>query len=80
MFDIPPIFRLIKEESNASWQEMYKVFNMGHRMEIYAKKEVSNKIIDIASSFDLDAKIIGYVEKSNNKKLTIQSPDGLIVY
>ena len=80
MFTIPPIFDLIKKESNISWREMYKVFNMGHRMELYVKKEVSDTIIDLAKSFDLDAQIIGYVEKSDSKKLTIKSPEGLIVY
>jgi len=80
MFNIPPIFDLIKKESNISWREMYKVFNMGHRMELYVKKEVSDTIIDLAKSFDLDAQIIGYVEKSDSKKLTIKSPEGLIVY
>ena len=59
---------------------MYKVFNMGHRMELYVKGEVADSIIDIANSFNLDAQVIGYVEKLNGKKLTITSPEGLIVY
>ena len=80
MFDVPPLFSLIKKESNTSWKEMYQVFNMGHRMELYLKKDVANKIIDIAKSFNLEAKIIGYVEKSNAKKLTIKSPGGTLVY
>ena len=80
MFEIPPIFNLIKQESNASWKEMYKVFNMGHRMEIYLNQDVAQKIITVSKSFNLDAKIIGYVEKSNRKKLTIHSPEGVISY
>ena len=80
MFPIPPLFDLIKKESNASWKEMYKVFNMGHRMELYLNKDVSDAIIAIAHSFGLDAQVIGYVEKSDRKQLTIQSPEGLIKY
>ena len=80
MFSVPPIFNLIKQESSASWQEMYQVFNMGHRMELYVKKEVASSIIDLASSFNLDAQIIGFVEKSDSKKLTIQAPDKILVY
>ena len=80
MFIVPPIFNLIKQESSASWEEMYQVFNMGHRMELYVKKEVANSIIDVASSFNLDAQIIGFVEESSNKKLTIHAPDKILVY
>ena len=80
MFKIPPIFDLIQQESQASWREMYRVFNMGHRMELYLNKDVSQEIISIANSFNLDAQVIGYVEKSDCKKLTIDSPGGKIVY
>ena len=80
MFPVPPIFDLIKKESGVSWKEMYKVFNMGHRMELYVKGEVADSIIDIANSFNLDAQVIGHVEKLNGKKLTIHSPEGLIEY
>ena len=80
MFPIPPIFQLIKNESNVSWEEMYKVFNMGHRMELYLNKDVSKEIIAIAKAFNLDAQIIGYVDKSSKKELTIKSPDRLIRY
>ena len=80
MFPIPPIFQLIKNESNVSWEEMYKVFNMGHRMELYLNKDVSKEIIKIAKSFNLDAQIIGYVDKSSTKELTIKSPERLIRY
>ena len=80
MFSVPPVFELIKKESQTNWREMYKVFNMGHRMELYVQKEFSNDILDIAKQFNLDAQIIGYVEKSNGKKLTIESPEGSITY
>ncbi|MAZ58273.1 MAG: phosphoribosylformylglycinamidine cyclo-ligase [Flavobacteriales bacterium] len=80
MFSVPPIFDLIKQESAASWREMYQVFNMGHRMELYVKKEVASSIIDVASSFNLDAQIIGFVENSSVKKLTIHAPDEILVY
>ena len=80
MFPVPPIFDLIKHESNTSWKEMYKVFNMGHRMELYLNKDIAKDIIAIANSFNLDAKVIGYVSSSESKKLTIQSPEGEIVY
>ena len=80
MLPIPPVFDLIKNESGTDWREMYKVFNMGHRMELYTKKDCANSILEIANSFNLDAQIIGYVEQSNGKKLTIKSPNGLIVY
>ena len=80
MFPVPPIFDLIKHESNTSWKEMYKVFNMGHRMELYLNKDVAKDIIAIANSFNLDAQVIGHVSSSESKKLTIQSPEGKIVY
>ena len=80
MFEIPPLFELIKKESNAKWSEMYKVFNMGHRMEIYTKPSLSNEIISLSKSFGLDAKVIGYVEKSHKKKLTIETPEIKVVY
>jgi len=80
MFSVPPIFDLIKKESNVSWNEMYKVFNMGHRMELYLKNDIAKDVISIAKTFNLDAQIIGCVKKSSSKKLTIQSPDGPIIY
>ena len=80
MFPVPPLFDLIKQESAASWREMYQVFNMGHRMELYVKKEVASSIIDVASSFNLDAQIIGFVENSSGKKLTIHAPDEILIY
>ena len=80
MFDIPPLFKLIKDESNTDWQEMYKVFNMGHRMELYVSSEIAEDIISISKSFNVDAKIIGRVEKFNGKKLTISSEFGNFIY
>ena len=80
MFTVPPIFDLLKKESDIPWKEMYKVFNMGHRMELYVQEDIANSIISIANSFNVDAQIIGYVEKSQKKKLTIKSPDGIISY
>jgi len=80
MLSIPPIFQLIQEESKTSWKEMYKVFNMGHRMEIYCKQTIAQQIIDIAQSFKVDAQIIGHVENSPTKQLTIRSPKGIFRY
>ena len=80
MFDLPPIFKLIKEESNTDWKEMYKVFNMGHRMELYVPESISEDIISISNSFNVEAKIIGRVEGSDNKKLTIISEYGEFTY
>ena len=80
MFEVPPLFKLIQEQSNTSWKEMYQVFNMGHRMELYLKRDVASDIIKIANSFNLDAQVIGFVEKSNSKKLTIHSPEGQLIY
>ena len=70
MFDLPPLFRLIQEESGTEWKEMYKVFNMGHRMELYVSKEIAQDIITISESFNVDAKVIGRVEGFEGKKLT----------
>jgi phosphoribosylformylglycinamidine cyclo-ligase len=80
MFDVPPLFKLIQNQSGTSWQEMYKVFNMGHRMEIYLPKELAQNIIDISKSYNVDAKIIGRVEESETKKLTIKSQFGEFIY
>ena len=71
---------MIQEESGTSWKEMYKVFNMGHRMEIYIPKEFASGVIDICSSFDIDAQIVGRVEESSAKKLTISSEMGEFEY
>ena len=80
MFDIPPLFNLIKNESKTSWEEMYKVFNMGHRMEIYIDPKHLDSIIEICKEFNLEAKQIGRVEFAYSKKLTISSEVGEFVY
>ena len=80
MFDIPPLFNLIQNESKTSWEEMYKVFNMGHRMEIYIDPKHLDSIIEICKEFNLEAKQIGRVEFAYSKKLTISSKMGEFVY
>ncbi len=80
LFPAPPLFKLIQEESQTSWQEMYKVFNMGHRMELYVPKEIANDIIAISQSFNIDARIIGRVESAEVKKVTIRSEFGEFAY
>lgn len=80
LFDIPPLFKLIRKESFTDWKEMYKVFNMGHRMELYIDQTLAADIIDIAKGFNVDAKIIGRVEAYSGKKLTIKSENGDYVY
>lgn len=80
MFDIPPLFKIIKEESNTSWSEMYKVFNMGHRMELYVPEEIAQNIIDIAKSFNIEGKIIGRCESAPKAHLTIKSEFGEFEY
>ncbi len=80
LFDLPPVFKLIQKESGTSWKEMYQVFNMGHRMEIYTDKSTADKIIDISNSLNIEAKIVGRVENSKNKKLTISSSYGTFEY
>ena len=80
MFTVPPLFKMIQEESNTDWKEMYKVFNMGHRMELYVDESLASEIIKISKSFNIDAKIIGKVESSSNKKLTILSEFGKFIY
>ena len=80
LFDVPPLFRLIQKESKTPWDEMYKVFNMGHRFEIYIKKEFASEIINISKSFGVDAKVVGYCEKYKGKKLTITSEFGKFEY
>ena len=80
MFDIPPLFKLIQEQSKTDWKEMYQVFNCGHRMEIYTSPEIAEDIIKISKSYQVDAKIIGRVEASDVKKLTIKSDYGVFEY
>ena len=80
LFPVPPLFELIKKESDTSWKEMYKVFNMGHRMELYVSPDCFEEIINISKSFGVDAKIIGRVEQSAQKKLSIISDNGSYIY
>ena len=80
LFDCPPVFELIKNESGTDWKEMYEVFNMGHRMEIYLPESVAEKVIAISRSFNIDAQIVGRVEASSSRKLTISSQWGIFKY
>ena len=80
MFPVPPLFRIIQEESGTNWEEMYKVFNMGHRMEVYIPEEYANDIISISESFNVQAKIVGHVEASERTSLTISSEHGDFSY
>ena len=80
LFDIPPVFNLIQKESGTNWREMYQVFNMGHRLEIYTDANTADEIIGICDSFSLDAKIIGRVEENSTNKLTIKSSKGHFNY
>lgn len=80
LFEIPPLFKVIQEESKTDWKEMYKVFNMGHRMEIYIPQQYAQDIINISKSFGVDAQIVGRVEKYNGNKLTIKSTFGTYEY
>ncbi|ARS37117.1 AIR synthase related protein [Pontibacter actiniarum] len=80
LFPVPPLFRIIQEQSHTDWKEMYKVFNMGHRLEIYLPEEHAQDLIDISQSFGVDAQIIGRVEKSKGNELTIKSKYGEFHY
>ena len=80
LFEIPPLFDIIQKESGTSWQEMYKVFNMGHRYELYVSEDKALDIISIANSFGIDAKIVGYCTENIGKKLTITSDKGVFEY
>lgn len=80
LFPIPPLFKLIQEQSKTDWKEMYQVFNCGHRMEIYVSQELADDIIAISKSFNVDAQIVGRVEASETKKLTINSEFGTFEY
>jgi putative phosphoribosylformylglycinamidine cyclo-ligase len=79
MFPVPPLFKLIHDESGTDWEEMYQVFNMGHRMEIYVRPEIAEKVIAISKSFNIDARIIGHIEEGQ-RSLTIQSEYGTYNY
>ncbi|PHS01330.1 MAG: phosphoribosylformylglycinamidine cyclo-ligase [Leeuwenhoekiella sp.] len=80
MFELPPLFKLIQEESNTEWREMYQVFNMGHRMELYVDPKIADQIIKISESFNIPAQIVGRVEASDRKQLTIKSTFGTFTY
>ncbi len=80
LFACPPLFRMIQEESGTGWQEMYKVFNMGHRFEIYTDEQTAAHLIELAQSFNIDAKVIGYVKSSDQKEVTIRSEFGEFHY
>lgn len=80
LFPIPPLFKLIQEQSKTDWKEMYQVFNCGHRMELYVSPEIAQTIIDISKSFNVDAQIVGRAEASETKKLTIKSEFGVFEY
>jgi len=79
MFDVPPLFKMIKEESGTDWREMYQVFNMGHRMEVYVSDEDAQAVIDISRSFNIDAQIVGHIDEGR-KSLTIKSEYGTFEY
>jgi phosphoribosylformylglycinamidine cyclo-ligase len=80
LFPVPPLFKMIHDESGTEWKEMYKVFNMGHRMEIYTDEETANGIIEIAKSFNVDAQIIGHVEAHQGPQVTVSTENGTYIY
>jgi phosphoribosylformylglycinamidine cyclo-ligase len=80
LFPVPPLFELIQSQSGTDWQEMYKVFNMGHRMEIYLPERYAAQVIDIANSFGVEARIVGHVEDAPANSLTIKSDKGTFTY
>ena len=80
LFAVPPLFKLIQEQSQTDWREMYQVFNCGHRMELYVAQEIAQNIIEISQSFGVEAQIVGRVEASESKKLTIKSEFGVFEY
>ena len=80
MFALPPLFRMIQESSGTDWKEMYKVFNMGHRLEVYLPEEFADQVIEISKSFGIDAQIVGRVEASDHTHLTIKSEKGTFEY
>ena len=80
LFPVPPLFRIIREQSGTDWQEMYKVFNMGHRMEVYLAPEHAQEVIDISRSFGIDAQEVGYVTAAEKNRLVIESEFGRFEY
>ena len=79
-FDVPPLFDIIQKESKTSAKEMYQVFNMGHRLELYVPPSIASKIISISNEFNVEAKVVGRVESSNTRKLTLKTPKGEFIY
>ena len=80
LFDVPPLFKVIQQQSGTDWKEMYKVFNMGHRLEIYVPEPIASDIIDVARHFEIDAQVIGRVEKAPRRKVTVKSEFGEFTY
>jgi len=80
LFEVPPLFSLIQNESNTSWREMYQVFNMGHRFELYVPEEVVDDLIEISESFNVQAQVVGHVESASTKELLIQTAMGSFEY
>jgi phosphoribosylformylglycinamidine cyclo-ligase len=80
LFEVPPLFKMIREQSNTNWKEMFQVFNCGHRMELYVPGEIADDLISISKSFGVDARVVGRVEASGEKKLTIKSEFGTFEY
>ena len=80
LFPVPPLFKTIKEQSGTDWEEMYKVFNMGHRLEVYLSPEHAEEVIAISKSFNIDAQIVGHIEESDKKELIIKSEFGEFKY
>lgn len=80
LFPVPPLFRIIQEQSDTTWQEMYRVFNMGHRMELYVEPQIAGSLVEMSRSFGIDARIVGRVEPFSGKNLTIHSEAGIFEY
>ncbi len=80
LFPVPPLFRIIQEQSGTDWSEMYKVFNMGHRFEVYLAPEHAGEVVGIAKSFGIDARIVGFVEDAGQNELVIESEKGRFLY
>jgi phosphoribosylformylglycinamidine cyclo-ligase len=82
MFEVPPLFHLIQSESATNWREMYQVFNMGHRLEVYCSEKAVENLVSIAKNLNIDAQIVGYVKNTEGggEKLTIESPYGVFDY
>jgi phosphoribosylformylglycinamidine cyclo-ligase len=80
LFPVPPLFELVQKESGTEWKEMYRVFNMGHRMEIYLPERYAADVISVSKSYSIDARIVGRVEQSDSRKLTIETDTGKFEY